>query len=223
MLTLVDRPLSGTARTSSAVTAASLGGGYLTLKPGETLFREGEPRTHVYRVETGSICLFTRRADGSPAIVEFAFPGDLVGLGCLEYHVAGAQATMETSLSSLPRATYDPLLEKSPADKSRLAAAIEREVAFLKERQGRARPKPLARASALFVTLSRLNGYEGRDPAIITDELTCGVVASYLDMSVDELALCLKELEARDLIEAAPKGLRLKDCDALELLADVGV
>ncbi len=70
------------------------------------------------------------------------------------------------------------------------------------------------------MTLARCNAYEGRDPSILTDSLSCGVVAGYLDMSVDELAHCLTELEALDLVEAAPKGLRLKNLDELERLAD---
>jgi hypothetical protein len=39
-------------------------------------------------------------------------------------------------------------------------------------------------------------------------------------MSVDELARCLTELEALNLVEAAPKGLHLKNLDELERLAD---
>lgn len=219
MLTLVDRPLPGTARTSPADAPADRG--YVTLKAGETLFREGQPRTHVYRVERGSICLFTRRPDGSADILEFAFAGDLVGLGYLETHLTGAQATMETSLACLPRAAFEPLIDKSPADKTRLTAAIAREVALLKETQGRTRlPKPLTRIAALFVTLARLNDYEGRQVDVITDSLSCGVVAGYLDMSVDELARWLQELEARGLVEPALHGLRLKDRAALEALAD---
>jgi CRP/FNR family transcriptional regulator len=221
MLTLVDRPESGTSRTASPETTALSGSGYRTLKAGEILFREGEARTHVYRVESGSICLFRERADGEPEVVEFAFPGDLVGLGYLDKHVTGAQASVETSLSCLPRAVIEPLMEKGAADRSRLTEAIAREVAFLKETQGRPRlAAPLTRVAALFVTLARLNAYEGRDPAVLTDSLTCGVVADYLNMSIDDLAHWLRELEARDLVEPALQGLRLKDRAALEKLAD---
>jgi CRP/FNR family transcriptional regulator len=129
---------------------------------------------------------------------------------------------METSLSCLPRSAVEPALEKSPAISSRLTAAIEREVAFLKEVQNRTGlPGPIERIAALFVTLARCNAYEGRDPTIISDSLTCGVVAGYLNMTVDELAHCLKELESRNLVEASAKGLRLKNFDELEQLADV--
>jgi CRP/FNR family transcriptional regulator len=220
MLTLLDHPSFQSARISGD--GAPAPDGYRTLAAGEMLFREGEPRSHVYRVEKGSICLFKARADGSQHVLEFAFPGDLVGLGYLDNHVSGAQATMETSLSCLPRSALEPTIE-NPSTKSRLTAAIEREVAFLKETHARAgRPKALERIAALFVTLARCNAYEGRDPSILTDSLSCGVVAGYLDMSVDELARCLTELEALNLVEAAPKGLRLKNLDELERLADAG-
>jgi CRP/FNR family transcriptional regulator len=220
MLTLLDHSSLETARTSADGTVAP--DGHRTLAAGEMLFREGEARSHVYRVEKGSICLFKARADGSQHVIEFAFPGDLVGLGYLDSHVSGAQATMETSLSCLPRSALEPTIE-NPNTRSRLTAAIEREVAFLEETHARAaEPKTLERIAALFVTLARCNAYEGRDPNILTDSLSCGVVAGYLNMSVDDLAHCLTEMEALDLVEAAPKGLRLKNLDELERLADAG-
>ena len=221
MLTLLDSPVLESARTRSADGSSIAAEGYRTLAAGEVLFREGEARSHVYRVERGAICLLKERDDGSQVVLEFAFPGDLVGLGYLDNHVSGAQATMETSLSCLPRSALEPTLERSPNTKSRLTAAIEREVAFLKETHERAgRSKPLERIAALFVTLARCNAYEGRDPSVLADSLSCGVVAGYLNMSVDDLAHWLTELEARDLVEAVPKGLLLKNLDELEKLAD---
>ena len=63
MLTLLDPP-NLTSRTTSqdAATGADI---YRRLAAGEMLFREGDPRTHVYRIEQGSICLFKVRSDGS--------------------------------------------------------------------------------------------------------------------------------------------------------------
>jgi CRP/FNR family transcriptional regulator len=223
MLNILTPPSLDSARANSADAVSAPGSVHRMLAAGEILFREGEARSHVFRVEKGSVCVFKQRADGSQDVIEFAFPGDLVGLGYLDNHVSGAQATMETSLSCLPRSALEPTIDKSPAIKSRLTAAIEREVAFLKEAQERSgRPKPLVRVAALFVTLARCNAYEGRDPSLLTDSLSCGVVAGYLNMSLDDLAHWLTELEARDLVEAVPKGLRLKNLDELERLADVG-
>ncbi len=195
--------------------------GVRTLSPGEVLFREGDARSHVFRVETGALCLYKSLPDGTQNVLEFAFPGDLVGIGYLDSHVSGAQATVETSLSCLPRTAFDPSTEVNAPARARLTTAIEREVAFLKELLTQnVRPGPVQRVAALFTTLSRFNAYEGRDPSVITDLLTCGVVAGYLDMSLDLLQAQLAELEARGLVEPCAKGLRLKDIDALERLGD---
>lgn len=220
MLTQVESQPSVIARESAKVVNLAAGE-VRTLAAGEVLFREGDPRNYVYRVETGALCLFKLRADGSENVIEFAFPGDLVGIGYLDTHATGAQASIETQLTCLPRTGVDPLAEKTPRSRARLTASIDREVALLTQSLAQtARPDAARRIAALFVTLSRYNAYEGRDPALITDSLKCGVVAGYLDMSVDHLARELAGLEARGLIEPSPRGLLLKDLDGLERLAD---
>jgi len=214
MLTLSDRPTTET-RTKPAETIRR------TLAAGEMLFREGEPRRHVYRVEKGAVCVFKQHADGTRNILEFAFPGDLVGLGYLDQHVSHAQATMESSLTCLPHTAAEATLDKTPANTARLATAMEREVAFLREtRQRSMLDKPLGRIAALLITLGRYNAYEGRDPTVITDALSCGVIADYLGMNVDDLAEALAELARRGLVEASDKGLQLKSLYALERLAE---
>jgi len=208
-------------RAAGAAAVHPRGEELLTLAAGEMLFREGDPRSYFYRVETGAICLYRSLPDGSQDVVEFVFPGDLVGLGYLDSHVCTAQASMLTTLASMPRSALDTVVDQSVRARSRLAAAIEREVAYLKDTLvRRTRPNPLLRVAALFVTLSRYNVYEGRDPAVITDSLTCGTAADHLGLSVDALAQELAELEARGLIEPHEKGLRILDIAALEHLCD---
>jgi CRP/FNR family transcriptional regulator len=198
-----------------------LGEEHRTLLSGEILFREGDARTHVYRVETGAVCVYRCLPDGAQDVIEFAFPGDLIGLGYLGAHVSAAQATMITTLACIPLSALDAIVEQSARARSRLAAAIEREVAYVKDTLVRnGRPAPLQRVAALFVTLSRYNTYEGREPSVITDSLTCGAAAGHLGMSVDALAHELAELQARGLIEPHEKGVRLLDIEALERLGD---
>ena len=213
MLTISDRP--------KLDARPQAGDGHLTLLAGAFLFRKGDARVHVYRVETGSVCLFTQRPDGTLDVLEFAFPGDLVGLGYLGSHASDAQATMDTSLTCLSRPNVQPARTKGSDGMGGLTLAIEREVALLNGAQRRRSiAKPLGRVAALFVTLARCNAYEGRDPTLLTDSLSCGVVAGYLDMSVDDLAHWLTQLKARGLVEACERGLRLTDLDELKQLAD---
>ena len=79
---------------------------------------------------------------------------------------------------------------------------------------------PLARIAALLISISRNNGYEGRDPSVMPDALTSGFVADLLGIDIDELATLLVDLNRRGLVETCGSTLKLKDIPALEGLAD---
>src|SRR5262245_62562804 len=70
----------------------------------EFVFIEGDPTTHVFRVETGAVALYKVLADGRRQIVGFAYPGDLIGLGAQGEHVMNAQAIKPTRLRCLSTA-----------------------------------------------------------------------------------------------------------------------
>ena len=62
----------------------------------ELLFGIGDPKTHFYAVKSGALVVYEPRWNGHRAVIEFAFPGDLVGLGFLQTHTCSARATVET-------------------------------------------------------------------------------------------------------------------------------
>jgi CRP/FNR family transcriptional regulator, anaerobic regulatory protein len=77
------------------------------------------------------------------------------------------------------------------------------------------------RTAAFFVVVSRNNGYEGRDPAVITEDLHCGLVAGMLGIDIDMLAGVLVELKSRGLVDASTTGgLELRNIDALDQLSE---
>ena len=81
--------------------------------------------------------------------------------------------------------------------------------------------KPLARVAALLASISRNNGYEGRDPRAMPDTLTSGFVADLLGIDIASLSALLVDLRRRGLIDSEPSSaLRLKDLAGLETLAD---
>lgn len=67
----------------------------------EHVFCEGDPRTHVFRVEDGVIALSKLLSDGRRQIIDFAYPGDYIGLGVLPDHVFDAQATCSAKIRCL--------------------------------------------------------------------------------------------------------------------------
>ena len=68
-----------------AVSARPMGGFEQTLSQAslrrveakEFVFAEGDPTTHLFRVETGAIALYKILSDGRRQIVGFGYPGDL--------------------------------------------------------------------------------------------------------------------------------------------------
>jgi CRP/FNR family transcriptional regulator len=188
----------------------------------ELLFSLGDPKTHFYAVQSGALAVYEPRWNGHRAIIEFAFPGDLVGLGFLQTQTCSARATMETRVQCLPLSAQDHLFADDHRAQARLADAIEREVEFLRDSSVRfSRQNPLGRLAAFLLTLSRENELEGRDPTVLQQPLQCGVVvADFLALSLDRLASLLVQLERRGLIElGVPPALRITDIGALESLA----
>ncbi len=201
------------------------GAGVRTLRSNELLFGIGDPKTQFYAVKTGALVVYEPRSSGQRAIIEFAFPGDLVGLGFLQTHTCSARATVETHVQCLPLSAQDHLFADDPKAQARLADAIEREVEFLRESSVRfSRQNPLGRIAAFLLTLSRENEQEGRDPTVLVQPLECGVVADFLAMSIDRLGSLLVQLERRGMIEPCPpNGLRIVHPIGLEGLAGVRV
>lgn len=192
------------------------------LPSGEVLFRAGDAKTHLYRVESGVICLYDPRWSVETAIVEFIFPGDFVGLGFLESHTLTACAFVETRVSCLPTNMEGAIVGGDRRAKDKLAQAVEREFEARRfELSDCGRMRPVERVASVLVNLSCSNRYEGRDPNVIVDNLGCGAFADMLDLDLDDLTKILLDLEHGDLIEPEPSGgLRLKNIAALEILAD---
>ena len=192
-----------------------------TLAINELLFGIGDPKTQFYAVRSGALVLYEPRWNGHRSVIEFAFPGDLVGLGFLQTHICSARATVDTCVQCLPLSAQDHLFADDPRAQARLADAIEREVEFLRDSSVRfSQQNPLGRLAAFLLTLSRENEQEGRDPAILMQPLDCGVVADFLALSIDRLGSLLVQLEQRGMIAPSPpQGLRLTDVEALETLA----
>jgi CRP/FNR family transcriptional regulator len=190
-----------------------------TVQANGLLFRSGEPRTHVFQVKSGAVCLYA--SGRAESVIEFLFPGDFVGLGFLEKHCLSARALVDTTVTRLTMDAAADVIRDDPKAKTKLAAAIEREFEIRRDELRVAGQRhPIERVAALLITSARTNVQQGRAADLIEDSWRCGVIADLLRLSLDDLTAILIELERRGLIEAAPEGLRLKDIAALEALAD---
>ncbi|OYW12903.1 MAG: hypothetical protein B7X02_03225, partial [Rhodospirillales bacterium 12-54-5] len=66
-----------------------------TYQPGQTIFDEGDPASHMYRVESGCVRLQVNGVDGARQIISFLFRGELFGYAVGSRQIA-AEAVNET-------------------------------------------------------------------------------------------------------------------------------
>ncbi len=173
-----------------------------------------------YRVESGAICHYARLSDGQPEVIEFAFPGDIIGLGYLPTHVSTATAMVESCVSVVSDADLDRTLTNDNRLFFRLVEAGEREFDYLKNRSFKADPHPpIQRVANFLLAIVRINVSEGREPLLVADDVSSGYVAEQLQMTIDALAKALLSLRCSGLVEVSDRGLRIVDIAALETLA----
>jgi CRP/FNR family transcriptional regulator len=192
-----------------------------TLACHEVLFEAGDVKEHLYRIETGALCIYSVRPDFTYEVIEFALAGDLVGMGFLERHAVSARATVDTTVKCLPLDAADNIGIHGERAKKRFDDAMRREFASRRDSLVAAgRANAVERLASFLMAASHRNGQEGRDPTLIDGALDSAVVADYLGCSVDLLALTLVRLEMQGLVETAPNhALRLTDLKALEVVA----
>ena len=81
----------------------------------------------------------------------------------------------------------------------------------------------LVKAAAYFIVVSRINGYEGRDPLVVKDDFKCGAVCDFLGIDIDVLGRALLELHKRGIVTPLDDGnLLIDDINALDALSDRG-
>jgi CRP/FNR family transcriptional regulator len=191
------------------------------LASGENVFRAGETKSHIMRVDSGILCVSSPRPEGPPEIIELVFPGGFVGLGFLKEHPYNATAVMETTVTLWPLGALSDLCELSPEARESHHTATEREFQFRRQQLAASTAdKPHLRVAAFLAAISRLNELEGRDPKIVEERPSSGEVADFLSMELSTLAHALSQLKECNLISHDEKGrLLLLDPSRLDELA----
>jgi CRP/FNR family transcriptional regulator, anaerobic regulatory protein len=206
---------------SSLQVPAVIDGNEVFLDRGAVLFREGDLKDGVYRLESGILCITARRSSGPPRVIEMVFPGTLIGLGFLERHIHSAMAVVASRLTAFPLSAVADICGASPEARDRQALSTEREFAARRrELVPDSNEMPVRRVAAFLAAMHHMNKREGRNPDLIDEFLKTGDVAAFLDLDVEALARALTDLFDRGLVVRAQNGgLILLDAHALDELS----
>jgi len=173
------------------------------LKVGEALFRSGQSRTDVYRIETGVMMVSSIGDETTPRSFDLAEPGDFVGLGFIEYHSSSAYAMTGCVVRSYSPSEFAQLADCDPALREQEAAAIAREFNVRKAEclEEASRKTTAQRLAGYLLVVARMNTMEGREPNLVPATINCGFLTNLFDVSLEDLAAATKELHQAQLLK----------------------
>ncbi len=198
--------------------------GVKRLEAREHLFCEGDPAAHVYRIEAGYVCIYKMMPDGRRQVVDFGYPGDLVGLGAGAEHRTSAHALGVCRVRALPSAA----LHQMARQDAKLALSLYDTLAHeLEAARGLllscCQHSAVERLASFLVMLSRRNARKGQDAATLFLPMTRSDIGDYLGLTIETVSRTFTKMRAMGLIELQQcTTVRLTDQRAIERLAEGG-
>lgn len=183
----------------------------------ELIFAEGDPASHVYRIETGAVSLFKVLTDGRRQILGFAYAGDFVGLGTQGEHMMNAQALKPIRIRSMPRAVLHKIAVHDAGLSFKLYQAIAEELAATRDlMMTTGHRSACERVASFLVALSRRNERIGKPAGIVELPMTRADIADFLGLTIETVSRTLTKLKLRRLIDL-PQSARVILLDSVEL------
>ncbi len=192
-----------------------------TYAPKQDVFYEGEPKRSVYKIEVGAVSLYKTMADGRRQIFDFAFAGDVIGLGASKAHSCSAQTVGQAQLKSLPVSRLYQLAERDPSFALGLYQAVSSELETTRDLLlTLGQHDSIERVAIFLLTLSQRNSRNGQDPCLLTIPMTRADIADLLGMTIETVSRSLtklRELELITMIRAST--IQIIDLNRLRTLA----
>jgi len=190
----------------------------------EHLFCEGDAAQHVFRIEQGYACIYKMLPDGRRQVVDFAYPGDLVGLGSSGEHETSAQALGVCRVKCIPAPAIRQMCLQDPDFGLKVYEVLAQELRSARELLLSCCQRSAAERLATFlVQMSRRNGAEGVGTAAVFLPMTRSDIGDYLGLTIETVSRTFSKFKAMGLISLDHcTTVKLKDIEALERLAEGG-
>jgi CRP/FNR family transcriptional regulator, anaerobic regulatory protein len=187
------------------------------LAPKEHVFCEGDDREHVFRVEDGVIAVYKTLPDGRRQIIDFAYPGDLIGLGVLSERVLSAQATVASRVRCLSAAALERMAETDAGLALKLYKSVCQELAATRNLLVTVGQRSaIERMAAFLVGLHRRTG--SSDSTSIMLAMRRSDIADLLGLTIETVSRTLTKLRTMGVIDVEQGGARVEFLDLPRLI-----
>lgn len=186
------------------------------LEAKEHVFCEGDPRTHVYRVEEGVIAIYKTLFDGRRRIIDFAYPGDYIGLGVLGEYIMSAQATCQARVRSLSATALEKLAETDASLALKLYKSVCQDLVAARSLLVTVGQRSaIERMAAFLLALHRRSKDETND--IIKLAMRRSDIADLLGLTIETVSRTLTKLREMEIIEVEQGGTTVRILDTARL------
>jgi CRP/FNR family transcriptional regulator len=187
----------------------------------EHVFCEGDARDQVFRVEDGVIAVYKTLPDGRRQIIDFAYPGDLIGLGVLDEHMLSAQATSPAKVRCLSATALERMAESDAGLALKLYKSVCHELAATRSLLVTVGQRSaIERMAAFLVALHRRTG--ANDDLTVHLAMRRSDIADLLGLTIETVSRTLTKLRTMGLVDLEHGGSRvhLRDLAQLTELAN---
>ena len=162
-------------------------------------------------------------ADGKRQIFDFAFPGDVIGLGASETYSYCAQTIGAAKLKSMPLSSLYERAIRDPAFGIVLYKAVSKELDATRDlMMTLGQLGALKRVATFLLILAKRNAFAGEDPCILQLPMTRSDIADLLGLTIETVSRSLTNLRRRNLIEIIQSSrIRILDIERLRNLAEL--
>jgi CRP/FNR family transcriptional regulator len=189
------------------------------LKPGQTIYRSGDPFTCVYLVRTGFVKTLVLLADGREQVSGFHMPGEMFGIDgiALGRHPSDAVAISDCDACVMPYEALEALSRRIPALQRHLLQVFSQEV--VREQRmmlllGSMRAEE--RVAAFLLNLSERLTTRGFAAADFILRMTREEIGSFLGLTLETVSRVLSRLQKDAVIAVEGKHVRIVSVEALQ-------
>jgi CRP/FNR family transcriptional regulator len=191
-------------------------------RKGQTILSEGDLAERCFEVVRGVARAYRVLPDGRRQIVDFVFPGEILGFGLEGTYEYSADAVTETSVHGFGRAAVDRLNVEQPALAARLRDSIYRELRAAQDHIVLLGRKTASeRVASFFLALARKSGAANHDSGMIWVPMSQCDIADYLGLTTETVNRVMSQLRECGTISAPSRGLvRVNQPHELEDIAN---
>jgi CRP-like cAMP-binding protein len=188
----------------------------------EHIFCEGDPRTHVFQIEDGVVTIYQMLNDGRRQIVDFAYPGDFIGLGTASEHVFSAEATSQTRVRCFGAAALEETARSDPSIALQLYKAVSLELSAARALLvAIGQRSAIERVSTFLLMLHRRTASSQDGVSIVHLPMRRADIGDFLGLTIETVSRTITKLRLLRVIEVSHgTDIRILNLDRLAGLSE---